>query len=357
MKLFEPITLRGVTVKNRIWLSPMCMYSVENQDGVPTDWHLVHLGARAIGGAGLVMAEATAVRADGRISAWDTGLWDDSQVPAWRRVTDFLRAHGAVSAIQLAHAGRKASIYRDWSGSGPLADELGGWTPISSTDVAFPQLREPRSLTETEVSALVGDWVAAAKRAVHAGFDAIEIHAAHGYLIHQFLSPITNQRSDSYGGSLENRARLLLEIVDAVRSVIPEAMPLMVRFSATDYSEGGWDVGQTATVAQWVIDRGVDLIDVSSGGLIPGVTIPTGPGYQVPLAEKIAETVSGSVGAVGQITTASQAELILQEGKTDVVFIGRAFLRDANWGLRAAHELGVRVDWVPQYKRGMWPES
>lgn len=357
MKLFQPITLRSLTVKNRIWLSPMCTYSVENQDGIPTDWHLVHLGARAIGGAGLVMAEATAVRADGRISAWDTGLWSDNQVSAWHRITDFIRAQGAASAVQLAHAGRKGSIYRDWSGSGPLPDAAGGWTPISSTSTPFPGLREPHALTASELSEVVRDWSSAAKRAVSAGFDAIEIHAAHGYLIHQFLSPITNQRVDDYGGSLENRARLLLEIVDAVRATIPPSMPLLVRFSATDYSEGGWDVDQTATVAQWVVDRGVDLIDVSSGGLIPGVTIPTGPGYQVGFAEKIAAASSGAVGAVGQITTADQAEQILRQGETDVVFIGRAFLRDANWALRAAHELGVEIGWVPQYKRGMWPRN
>lgn len=357
MKLFSPITLRGLTIKNRIWVSPMCTYSVEQQDGVPTDWHLVHLGARAIGGAGLVMAEATAVRADGRISAWDTGLWSDEQGAAWRRITDFIRSQGAHSAVQLAHAGRKASIFREWSGAGPLPDELGGWTPISSTSEPFPGLREPRALESGEIAELVQHWAAAARRAVAAGFDAIEIHAAHGYLIHQFLSPITNQRTDLYGGSLENRARLLLEIVDAVRAVIPAAMPLMVRFSATDYTDFGWDVEQTAVVSQWVSDRGVDLIDVSSGGLIPGVTIPTGPGYQVPFAERIATATRAAVGAVGQITTAVQAEQILQQGETDIVFIGRAFLRDPNWALRAAKELGVEIDWVPQYKRGMWPKD
>lgn len=357
MKLFNPIKLRDLTIKNRIWLSPMCTYSVENMDGAPTDWHLVHLGARAIGGAGLVMAEATAVRPDGRISAWDTGLWDDKQVTAWRRVTDFIRSQGAHSAVQLAHAGRKASVYREWSGSGPLPDEAGGWQPVSSTSTAFPGLREPRELSTAEVRALVDDWAAAAVRAVAAGFDAIEIHAAHGYLIHQFLSPITNDRRDEYGGTLENRARLLLEVVDSVRAVIPEGMPLIVRFSATDYSEGGWDVAQTSTVAAWAAERGVDLIDVSSGGLIPGVTIPTGPGYQVEFAERIAMASGVSVGAVGQITTADQANAILESGATEVIFIGRAFLRDANWGLRAAHELGVSIDWVPQYQRGKWPNS
>lgn len=357
MKLFEPIQLRNLRVKNRAWVSPMCTYSVEKQDGVPTDWHLVHLGARAIGGAGLVMAEATAVRPDGRISAWDTGLWSDDQIPAWRRVTDFIRTQGAASAIQLAHAGRKASIHREWSGVGPLADSEGGWEPISSTDQAFPGLKQPRRLVESELPGLVQEWAAAAERAVRAGFDAIEIHAAHGYLLHQFLSPLTNDRLDNYGGSLENRSRLLLEVTEAIRAVIPTEMPLMVRFSATDYSEGGWDVEQTVRVAQWAIDRGVDLIDVSSGGLIPGVTIPSGPGYQVPFAEKVANATNGSVGAVGQITSGKQAEEILQAGETDVIFVGRAFLRDANWALTAAHELGVEVEWVPQYKRGMWPKA
>lgn len=355
MKLFEPIRLRGLQVKNRIWLSPMCTYSVEKMDGNPTDWHLVHLGARAIGGAGLVMAEATAIRPEGRISAWDTGLWDDSQIEAWRRITGFIRAQGAVSAVQLAHAGRKASVYREWSGVGPIADADGGWTPVSSTSAPFLGLRDPRVLEQGEIAGLVSDWAAAAKRAVLAGFDAVEIHAAHGYLIHQFLSPITNDRKDEYGGSLENRARILTEVVSAVRGVIPNEMPLFVRLSATDYAEDGWDPEQTATVSQWVVALGADLIDVSSGGLIPGVKIPTGPGYQVGFAEKVAAATSGAVGAVGQITTASQAEQILESGQTDVIFIGRAFLRDANWGLRAAHELGVEVEWVPQYKRGMWP--
>ena len=328
-KLFEPITVRELEVRNRIWIAPMCMYSCDDRDGMPNQWHLVHLGSRASGGAGLVMCEATSVSASGRITPWCTGIWNDGQAARWAEVNDFIHSQGAKSAIQLAHAGE-----------------------------AFNGYAAPRSLTTDEMPALVAEWVAAAKRSVEAGFDAIEIHAAHGYLVHQFLSPLTNKRTDIYGGSLENRARLLVEIVIGIRAVVPEGMPLFVRFSATDYTEGGWNEEDCSQVARWCADAGADLFDISSGGLITGVQIPIGPGYQVPLANFVADRVDEPVSAVGQITDARQAEAILAEGKVEVIMIGRAALRDPFWPLRAAAELGVEVDyWPNQYSRGKFPTA
>ncbi|MGA1767359.1 MAG: NADH:flavin oxidoreductase/NADH oxidase [Aquiluna sp.] len=355
--LFSPIKIRSLEIKNRLWVSPMCMYSCENQDGVVGDWHLVHLGARAIGGAGLVMAEATAVNPEGRISPWCPGIWSDEQIPGWKKVTDFIRSAGSVSALQLAHAGRKASTYRSWSGTGtvPIAD--GGWQSYSATDVAFEGYSAPRMLETAEVSSLVEDFRTAARRAVAAGFDALEIHAAHGYLIHQFLSPITNKRVDEYGGPLENRARLLLEIVTSVREEIGDGMPLMVRFSATDYVEGGWDQEQTNQVAIWAREAGADLFDISSGGLVTGVKIPTGPGYQVDYSKSTSQATNATVSAVGQITSAEQAEAILQSGQVDVIMAARQFLRDPYFPLRAAHELGVEMEWPVQYERGRFPSA
>ena len=355
--LFSPIKIRSLEIKNRLWVSPMCMYSCENQDGVVGDWHLVHLGARAIGGAGLVMAEATAVNPEGRISPWCPGIWNDGQIPGWKKVTDFIRSAGSVSALQLAHAGRKASTYRSWSGTGtvPIAD--GGWQSYSATDVAFEGYSAPRMLETAEVSSLVEDFRTAARRAVAAGFDALEIHAAHGYLIHQFLSPITNRREDEYGGPLANRARLLLEIVTSVREEIGDGMPLMVRFSATDYVEGGWDQEQTNQVAIWAREAGADLFDISSGGLVTGVKIPTGPGYQVGYSKSTSQATNATVSAVGQITSAEQAEAILQSGQVDVIMAARQFLRDPYFPLRAAHELGVETEWPVQYERGRFPSA
>ena len=321
------------------------------------DWHLVHLGARAIGGAGLVMAEATAVNPEGRISPWCPGIWSDEQIPGWKKVTDFIRSAGSVSALQLAHAGRKASTYRSWSGTGtvPIAD--GGWQSYSATDVAFEGYSAPRMLETAEVASLVEDFRGAARRAVAAGFDALEIHAAHGYLIHQFLSPITNNRVDQYGGTLENRARLLLEIVTSVRKEIGDGMPLMVRFSATDYVEGGWDQEQTNQVAIWAREAGADLFDISSGGLVTGVKIPTGPGYQVNFSKSTSQATNANVSAVGQITTSEQAEAILQSGQVDVIMAARQFLRDPYFPLRAAHELGDEIEWPVQYERGRFPSA
>ncbi len=353
--LFSPIKIRELEVRNRIWVSPMCMYSCEQQDGMPNDWHLVHLGARAIGGAGLVMAEATAVVPEGRITPWCTGIWNDDQVAAWKRVTDFIHSQGATSSIQLAHAGRKASTFRMQSGSGSVPLDQGGWQTVSSSSEAFPGYAAPRELGTEEIDKIPGEFAAAASRAVGAGFQSIEIHAAHGYLMHQFLSPLTNKRADKYGGSLENRARLLLDTVSAVRAAIGEGMPLFVRFSATDYVDGGWDQDQTNQVATWCYERGADLFDISSGGLVMGVKIPTGPGYQVPLAESVKAGSHSPVGAVGQITTGSQAEEILQRGLVDVVLVGREFLRDPQFPLRAAHELGEEIKWPVQYERGRFP--
>ena len=353
-KLFTPIKIRSLEVKNRLWVSPMCMYSCENQDGVVGDFHLVHLGARALGGAGLVMAEASGVNPEGRITPWCPGIWSQEQVLAWKKVVEFIHAQGSAAAIQLAHAGRKASTHRAQSGVGSVALEDGGWQSVSSTNVAFDGYAAPRRLEASELPGLVQDFAKAAKNALAAGFDAVEIHAAHGYLLHQFLSPLSNDRTDEYGGTLENRARLLLEIVKAVRSAIGEEVALMVRFSATDYVAGGWDQEQTNKVAAWCKDLGADLFDLSSGGIVTGVNIPTGPGYQVALAESAKTATGADVGAVGQITSGRQAEEILEQGLVDVVLVGREFLRDPFLGLRAAHELGDNVSWPVQYERGKW---
>lgn len=354
-KLFEPIKLRGLEVKNRIWIAPMCQYSAEGKDGVPGKWQEIHLASRAIGGAGLIIVEASGVSPEGRITPWCTGIWNDEQREAWARIVAICHDYDTKMVMQLAHAGRKASVYREWSGNGSVAISDGGWETVSATNVAFGEYAAPRALTTSEIPELVKAFADAALRSVEAGFDAVEIHGAHGYLIHQFLSPLSNERSDQYGGTLENRSRLLLEIVSAIRNVIPESMPLLLRLSATDYAEGGWDQEQTATVSRWAIERGVDLIDVSSGGLITGVKIPSGPGYQVPFAEFVADKVSAPVSAVGQITESRQAEDILQSGKVDVIMIARASLRDPYWPLRAAAELGADVKWPEQYQRGSWP--
>lgn len=355
-KLFTPIKLRDLEVKNRLWVAPMCMYSCENKDGVVGEFHLVHLGARALGGAGLIIAEASGVNPEGRITPWCPGIWSEEQAKAWSKVVDFIHNHGSLAAIQLAHAGRKGSTHRAQSGSGSVAIHEGGWQTVSATSVAFDGYAAPRRLETPELPGLVSDFAKAAKNAMSAGFDAVEIHAAHGYLLHQFLSPLTNDRTDQYGGSLENRARLLLEIVTAVRKEIGNA-PLMIRFSATDYVDGGWDQEQTNQVALWCKELGADLFDLSSGGLVTGVRIPTGPGYQVPLAESTKESTHSPVGAVGQITSGKQAEAILSNGVVDVILAGREFLRDPFFALRAAHELGERVEWPVQYDRGQWPNA
>ncbi len=355
--LLEPLTLRGLTAPHRIWLAPMCQYSCEAQDGVPTDWHLAHLGARAAGGFGLIVTEAAAVVPEGRISPQDVGLWNDAQADAWRRVVDLVHGQGVPIAVQLAHAGRKASTWAPFaeeSGSVPQAD--GGWVTVAPTDLPYEGLAAPRRMTTDEVRALAGDFAAATRRAHEAGFDAVEIHAAHGYLLHQFLSPLVNDRDDEYGGSFENRVRVVLEVVDAVRAALPQDKPVFIRFSATDWADGGWDVEQTARLAALVAERGVDLVDVSSAGAVPEQRITVGPGYQVPFAARVRGEVDVAVSAVGLITEPEQAAQIVESGDADVVMLARAGLREPSWPQRAAHELGepdaVRVP--PQYVRGRW---
>lgn len=353
--LFDPLELRGVRVRNRVWVPALCQYTVDQRDGVPTDWHLVHLGSFARGGAGLIIAEATAVTPDGRISPHDTGIWNDTQVAAWRRVTDFVHTQGAVIGLQLAHAGRKASVYPEWgplAAKGTMPEAEGGWQTVSASDLPFDSYDPPRALTAEEIQDVVAAFASGARRAIDAGFDLVEIHAAHGYLVHQFLSPLSNARDDAYGGSLENRARFLLEIVRAISAELGPDIPLLVRFSATDYAEGGWDEYQTATVARWAREAGADLFDISTGGLVTGVKIPSGPGYQVPFAQYVRTEAGVPVNAVGQITDARQAAAIVESGQADAVMLGRETMRDPHFALHAAHELGVEIDyWPAQYRR------
>lgn len=359
--LFDPLTIRGATMRNRIWVSPMCQYSVSLQDGVPHDWHLVHLGSLATGGAGLVLTEATAVSPEGRISPEDTGIWNDEQRDAWARIVRFIGERGAVPGIQLAHAGRKASTWAPWGQDGkhgtvPASD--GGWQSVAPSAVAFDGYEEPRALDDAGIEKVVDDFTAAAHRAVDAGFRVLEIHGAHGYLVHQFLSPLSNRRDDAYGGSLENRARLLLRIVRSVRDAVDDDIAVIVRLSASDYAEGGWDQEQTAIVAGWAAEAGADFFDISSGGNVAGVRIPLGPGYQVPFADFVKHESDVPVGAVGLITTPQQAAAVVEEGRADAVLLARELLRDPHFPLRAAHELGVEIDyWPGQYLRARWPES
>lgn len=350
--VFEPITLRGLQAKNRLWLSPMCQYSVPIGDGVPTDWHLSHYGSRAAGGFGLVMVESTAVMPEGRISPQDTGLWADHQIEPWQRIVEFGHNHAAMMGVQLGHAGRKASTYRGFPGepSGELPMTSGGWVCSGPSAVSFPGLPAPVALGSVDIDRHVQAFVAAARRASSAGFDVVEIHAAHGYLLHQFLSPLSNKRTDNYGGSLENRCRFTREVVRAVRDVWPDEKPIFVRVSATDWAEGGWTTPETCQLASWLADDGADLIDVSSGGLVPA-DIPIGPGYQVDLAAEV-KTAGVDVAAVGLITEPKQAEDIVASGKADALFIGRAGLREPSWPCRAAHELNYPFPPVtPAYHR------
>jgi 2,4-dienoyl-CoA reductase-like NADH-dependent reductase (Old Yellow Enzyme family) len=351
--LFTPFTVRGVTVRNRIWVAPMCQYSAENRDGIPVDWHLVHLGSFATGGAGLVMAEATAVSPEGRITPQDLGLWNDEQATAFARITGFLHAQGATTAIQLAHAGRKASTYRPFAsehGSVPAAE--GGWQTVAPSAVPYPGYAVPTELDLAGIDTVVDDFVAAARRAVTAGFDVLEIHAAHGYLLHEFLSPLSNTRTDAYGGDLAGRANILLRVVREVRAAIGGDVPLFVRFSATDWAEGGWDEAQTAIVSEWAKDAGADLFDISTGGNVAGVSIPLEPGYQVPFADFVKRNAPVEVSAVGLITTPGQANEVITSGRADAVMLGRELLRDPHFALRAAADLGIDIDyWPAQYVR------
>lgn len=352
--LFSPLTLRGTTFANRAWLAPMCQYSAV--DGSPNDWHLVHLGARAAGGFGLLIAEATAVVPEGRISPQDTGLWHDLHIAEWRRITDFVHERGTLVGVQLAHAGRKASTFSPFAGGrGSVPVDEGGWATVGPSATAFPGLATPRALTVDEIASIPAAFAAAARRADDAGFDVVELHAAHGYLLHQFLSPLSNERDDEYGGSLENRARLLVETTDAVRAAWPDHKPLFVRLSATDWVEGGLTVEDVALVAKELGGHGVDLVDVSTGGNAPA-QIPVGPGYQVPAAHEVRATSGLPVAAVGLLTEPAQAEAVLVDGSADAILLGREGLRDPSWPLRAAHELGVADDaaWQPQYLRATW---
>lgn len=348
--LFTPFRLRDLTTRNRVWVSPMCQYS--SQDGLPTDWHLVHLGSRAVGGAGLVMVEATAVAPEGRISPHDSGIWSDAHATAFARITRFIKEHKAAAAIQLAHAGRKASTQVPWQGDSAVPPERGGWQPIAPSAIPFsPSYAKPREMTQADIEQVVEQFAAAGRRALAAGFDAIEIHAAHGYLMHEFLSPLSNHRTDEYGGSLQNRMRLLLRVTRVLREQWPAGLPLLVRISATDWAEGGWDLPQSIELAKHLKDLGVDLIDCSSGGLVPGAKIVVRPGYQVPFSEAIRRDAKIATGAVGMITEAKQAEQIIAEDHADVVLLARELLRDPYWPLHAARELGVDVPWPEQYDR------
>ena len=347
--LFSPLRLRDLTLKNRIVMSPMCQYSCV--DGVANDWHLMHLGARAAGGVGLVIVEATGVSPEGRISPADMGLWNQEQAQALARITRFVKAQGAHVGVQLAHAGRKASTVPPWEGH--RAATVGGWEPIGPTAQKFTEAYpQPRAMTEADIQNVVRQFVRSTELALEADFDVVEIHMAHGYLVHEFLSPLTNTRTDQYGGSLENRLRFALEVARGVRAAWPNSKPLFARISASDWVEGGWNVTQSVELARQLKTIGVDLIDCSSGGIVPDAKIEVKPDYQVPFAEKVRAQAAIATGAVGVITGAEQAEAILNAGKADLVFLARALLNDPHWALHAARELGVDVPWVKQYALG-----
>lgn len=349
-RLFSPFRLRNVEFGNRIFVSPMCQYS--SLDGMPTDWHMVHLGSRAVGGAALVMVEATAISPEGRISPDDSGIWADRHGEAFSSITSFIRAHGSVAGIQLAHAGRKASTLAPWKGGGPISPAEGGWQPVAPSAVPFaPGFTVPRELSPADIDGVVEDFSAAAKRAFNAGFQVAEIHMAHGYLLHEFLSPVANRRNDQYGGSLENRMRLPLQVATAVRGVWPEELPLFVRISAVDWLSGGWDLPQSIELSRCLKQIGVDLIDCSAGFIAPDEPVPFGPGYQVPFAAAVRKETGIATGAVGFITDPAQAEQIIATGQADAVLLAREMLRDPYWPLHAAKALGVDVTWPVQYER------
>jgi 2,4-dienoyl-CoA reductase-like NADH-dependent reductase (Old Yellow Enzyme family) len=350
MTLFTPISFGNVTLRNRIVVSPMCEYSAVG--GVPNDWHFVHLGSRAVGGAGLVFTEATAVSPEGRISPADTGLWNDAQQAAWQRIVAFIHAQGAMSGIQLAHAGRKGSTAVPWRGGKAVPVDAGGWIPVAPSAIAFADdYPMPAALDAAGIKKVVTDFAASTRRAREAGFDVVEIHAAHGYLLHEFLSPLANARGDNYGGSLENRARLLHDVVAAVRAEWPAPRPLFVRVSASDWAPGGWDIDECVELARQIKADGVDLIDTSSGGLVVHAQIKVGPGYQVPFAARIRRDAGIATGAVGLITTARQAEDILAAGDADLIVMAREMLRDPYFPRRAAKELGATIEPPKQYLR------
>ena len=353
--LFSPLTIRGITLKNRIVVSPMCMYS--SQDGFANDWHLVHLGARAVGGAGLVFTEATAVEARGMISPQDLGIWDERHLEMLSRIAAFIKAQGAVPGMQLAHAGRKASVARPWDGGKPVNEAQGGWPAeiVGPSPLPFDQgYATPHELTVAEIGEITRAFVKGAERAIRAGYEVLEIHAGHGYLVNQFLSPAANKRTDEYGGPLENRARFLLEIVRGIRAISPAGLPLFVRLSATDWlpqDEPGWSLDDSVTLAKLLAEAGIDLVDASSGGVSPRQQIKPFPGYQVPLAERIKQEVPLLTGAVGLIYEPEQADAIIRKGQADLIFLARELLRDPYWPLHAAKSLGHEVKWPDQYLR------
>ncbi|MGW0059865.1 NADH:flavin oxidoreductase/NADH oxidase [Streptosporangium sandarakinum] len=365
--LFEPLTLRGLTIPNRVWMAPMCQYSAEAEgpeQGVPHDWHFSHLAARAVGGTGLILTEATAVAPEGRISPFDLGIWNDRQVEGFARITRFLKEHGTVPGIQLAHAGRKASTDTTWHGGGPVGPDRYGWQPVAPSPLPFTDRHPtPEALSVEEIERLVEGFAAAARRALAAGFQVAEVHGAHGYLINEFLSPHTNRRTDAYGGSFEGRTRFALEVVDAVRAVWPEDLPVLFRVSATDWltenpedDREGWTADDTVRLAKELLSHGVDLLDTSTGGNAPGARIPTGPGYQVPFAARVKAETDLPVAAVGEITEPRQAEEIIASGQADAVLLGRELLRTPYWpnlAARELRELGAEPRWPDQYHRAV----
>ncbi|WP_328628868.1 NADH:flavin oxidoreductase/NADH oxidase [Streptomyces sp. NBC_00353] len=362
--LFEPCTLRSLVIPNRVWMAPMCQYSAEAvgpNAGVATDWHFAHLAARAAGGTGLILTEATAVSPEGRISPADLGIWNDTQVAALRRITSFIKGQGSIAGIQLAHAGRKASTAAPWQGGGPVGPDEHGWQPVAPSPLPFDEGHPvPHELTVDEIHGVVDQFREAARRALDAGFEVAEVHGAHGYLVGQFLSPHSNRRTDEYGGSFDNRVRFALQVVDAVREVWPEDLPVFFRISATDWltennedDREGWTVDETVRLAKELQAHGIDLLDVSSGGNAPNARITTGPGYQVPFAARVREETSLPVAAVGLITEPQQAEKIVADGQADAVLLGRELLRSPSWAQHAARELGGEVHRPAQYLRAV----
>ena len=350
-QLFQPLTLRSITLRNRIGVSPMCQYSAT--DGVANDWHFTHLGSRAVGGAGIVIVEATGVAPEGRITPGCLGLWNEKQIEPLARIAHFVKSHGAIAGIQIAHAGRKASAALPWNGGAHLSDAQGGWEIIAPSAIAFggDLQKIPRAMTEADILRVQNDFVATAKRALIAGFDFLELHAAHGYLFNEFLSPLANQRTDKYGGSFENRTRLLLETTRAVRKIWPDKLPLAVRISAIDWKEGGWQIEDSIALAKLLKAEGVDLMDCSSGGVVPDAKITVAPGYQVPFAEKVRHGANIATAAVGFITEPKQAEDIIRGGQADLVLLARQFLRDPYWPAHAARTLGYKIAPPNQYAR------
>lgn len=353
--LLSPLKIKNIELKNRIVVSPMCEYS--SHDGFANDWHLVHLGSRAVGGAGLIITEATAVSPEGRISSADLGIYKDEHITKLKQITDFIEAQGAVAGVQLAHAGRKASHNVPWNGGKQIpSDQPNGWKAVAPSPIPFSEVEEtPIELDKAGIEKVKADFKAAAKRAIAAGFKVIELHGAHGYLLHQFLSPVSNKRTDEYGGSFENRIRLLTEVIETVQEVWPKENLLFVRISATEWTEGGWTADDSVALAKILKDKGVDLMDCSTGGNIANAKIPLKQGYQVEFSEKVKKESGILTGAVGLITTPFQADEIIQEGEADLIFLAREMLRDPQFPLRAAHELGHEIKWPVQYERAKWP--